>query len=364
MRIRSAIGALLLVVTSATPASAAQDIPLQTVLDSARTALGLPGTAAAVILADGTHWEGASGLARPGSYASPRTSFELGSITKLHTATLVLGLAEKGRLGLGDRLEQWFPDLPGAGSITVRQLLSHTHGLHDPLQDPDFVPDVLANPTRVWTLEDLLKRMGDPHFEPGARWRYSNTGFHLLGAVVEAVTDSDFRHALEAHLLEPMGLRHTWYGLDDPEGADLAAAYIDPSGADNPQPVSLLMPWTAFRSSAGPAGAVVSTAKDTARFLHLLVTGRILSEAGWLEMTTWVDRPDGHRYGLGILRIEDGHRSLLGHKGNSAGYSAAAFHDLESGITVVVLANAHAVDVTPAVTALLRTALALSGPCR
>jgi D-alanyl-D-alanine carboxypeptidase len=345
-----------LAITIPSPVDASQDPSLQVVLDSARASQDIPGAAAAVIFADGTKWEGASGLAGPGAPVSPTTAFELGSVSKVYTATAVLSLVAEGRLDLEERLSKWLPDLPGSGSITLAQLLNHTHGLHDPLQEPDFVPAVLGNPTKMWTLDDVVTRMRDPYFEPGAGWRYSNTGFHLLGAIIEAVTDSTFADVLSARVLEPLELTDTWYGPHDPEGAALAAAYIDPSGSGEPQPVSLMMPWTAFRTSAGPAGAVVSTATDAARFLHELVTGSVLGEAEWNRMTCWVDRPDGHRYGAGLLRIEHEGAPLLGHKGNSAGYSASAFHDQSRGITAVVLTNAHAVDVTPIVTALLQTA--------
>jgi D-alanyl-D-alanine carboxypeptidase len=337
----------------------AQEAPLQAVLDSARVAMAIPGAAAAVVFPDGTAWEGAGGMAGPAAPATPGTAFELGSISKLYTAAALLRLVEEGRLALDDRLACWFPELAGAGSITVRQLLSHTHGLHDPLQEPDFIPAVLENPGRSWALADVLSRMRDPEFEPGAGWRYSNTGFHLLGAIAEKVTGSPFGEVLRARLFAPLELGHTWYGPDDPEGVALAAAYIDPSGSGHPQPVSLLMPWTAFRTSAGPAGAVVATAPDAARFLHALVTGTVLGEGQWKEMTSWVVRPDGNRYGLGVLRIEEEGGPLLGHKGNSAGYSASVFHDPSRGITVAVLTNAHAVDVTPVALALLRAAIPL-----
>jgi D-alanyl-D-alanine carboxypeptidase len=347
---------VFLAITIPSPAAASQDPSLQVVLDSARASLGIPGAAAAVVFADGSMWEGASGLARPGAPVRPTTAFELGSVSKVYTATTVLTLVAEGRLGLEDRLARWLPDLPGSGSITLAQLLNHTHGLHDPLQEPDFVPAVLGNPSKMWTLDDVVTRMRGPHFEPGAEWRYSNTGFHILGAIIEAVTDSTFADVLSARILDPLDLADTWYGPHDPDGRAVAAAYIDPSDSGVPQPVSLMMPWTAFRTSAGPAGAVVSTATDAARFLHELATGSILGEAEWNRMTCWVDRPDGHRYGAGLLRIEHEGGPLLGHKGNSAGYSASAFHDPSRGITAVVLTNAHAVDVTPIVTALLQTA--------
>jgi D-alanyl-D-alanine carboxypeptidase len=338
------------------PGGATVDAQLQAVLDTARTRLGAPGAAAAVILADGRIWSGASGSGGPGRPVGVGTAFELGSVTKTYTAALVLRLVAEGRLGLEDRLSRWHPDLEDAGRITVEQLLNHTHGLHDPLQAPDFVPTVLAEPGRHWTLADVTTRMRAPHFEPGTGWRYSNTGYHLLGAIVESVTDSAFGAVMRARLLEPLGLASTWYGSADPPGTDLAAAYIDPSGSGTAQPVSLLMPWVAFRTAAGPAGAVVATASDAARWLHALATGELLAEAGWRHMTAWVDRPDGGQYGLGLLRVERPGGALIGHRGNSAGYSAAVFHDPATGVTVAVLTNAHAVDVTPAVDALLAAA--------
>lgn len=329
---------------------------LQFVLDSARTSMEIPGAAACVIFTDSSMWEGVSGLARPGSPVNVSTAFELGSVSKIYTANTVLKLMEEDRLNLEDRLYTWFPNIPNSGSITITQLLNHTHGLHDPLQEPDFVPAIMEDPTKMWTLDDLISRMQDPYFEPGAGWHYSNIGFHILGAIIEAVTDSTFNEVLSARVLKPLKLDNTWYGSQNPEGKDLAAAYIDPLGSGDPKPVSLLMPWTAFRTSAGPAGAVVSTATDAARFLHGLMTGSVLEEAEWNRMTNWVDRPDGYRYGAGLLQIKNEGKFLLGHKGNSAGYSASAFHDQSLGITVIVLTNGHAVDVTPIVTTLLRIA--------
>jgi D-alanyl-D-alanine carboxypeptidase len=364
MRCRPTFCALALAVACSGPAAGAQESPLLVVLDSARLALDLPGASAAMLFADGTSWEGASGLASPGIPVASETAFEVGSITKLYTATLVLGLVAEGRFELEDPLMRWFPEVPGAGTITIRHLLNHTHGLHDPLQEPDFIPAVLQNPARTWALDDVLERMRDPVFEPGAGWRYSNTGYHLLGAIVEAVTGSTFADLIRSRLLDPFEFDGTWYGASDPDDMALAAAYIDPSGSGVSQPVSLMIPWTAFRTSAGPAGAVVATAPDAARFLHALATGTVLPGAEWQRMQSWVDRPDGNRHGLGVLRIEDEHRPLLGHKGNAAGYSASAFHDPSTGTTAVVLTNGHAVDVTPIVLALLGTARQSEGPPR
>lgn len=345
---------------------AQEEIPtLQTALDSALADLGASGGAAAVVFGDDRVWTGAGGIAAPSEPATPSTAFELGSVTKTYTAAVVLGLAAEGRLSLDDTLDRWHPEIAGSQAITVEMLLNHTHGLHDPVQEPDFVPSILQDPARTWTPEDLLERLGDPYFEPGTSWRYSNTGFHLLGRIAERVADRPMAALVRELLLEPLGLGETWYGATEPVVGPAAAAFIDVNGDGSPVPVSTLIPWTAFLTSAGAAGSMIATAPDAAKWLHALAGGRVLSEAGWTRMTTWVDRPDGHRYGLGLLRLERPEGALIGHRGNSAGFSAAVFHDPSAGVTVAMLTNAHATDVTPAVLALLEAArsyLALTRP--
>jgi D-alanyl-D-alanine carboxypeptidase len=356
----TAILASILFVLAPNPASAqAQEGPqLQAMLDSARSSMGANGAVAAVVFRDGTMWSGASGIASPGQPVTTQTAFELGSITKTYTAAAVLGLVAEGRLSLDDRLDRWYPDVTGADRITLAMLLNHTHGLHDPSQEADFVPAILRTPGREWTAEDLFERMAEPHFEPGSEWRYSNTGYHLLGRIAERITGHSMARLVRDMLLTPLGREETWYAASEPVAGASAAAYIDVSGSGTALPVSRMIPWTAFLTSAGAAGSVVASAPDAAMWLHALATGRVLPDSAWTRMTSWVDRPDGNRHGLGLLRLEGAERPLIGHKGNSAGFSAAVFHEPTSGITVAVLTNAHAVDVTPVVIALLERAAA------
>lgn len=345
---------------ASTPLSA-QDATLQLVLDSAREALGAPGASAAVVFADGRTWRGVSGLAGPGRPVEPATAFELGSVTKTYTAALVLQLVEAGRLRLDDTLAGWYPDLSGARRITLRQLLNHTSGLHDPLQEDEYVPAMLENPGKAWTTEEILARLGAPYHPPGAGWHYTNTGFQLAGRIAEQVADSAIGVLFRSHLFGPLGLARTWYAPTAPVPEPRSEAWIDINSDGRPEPVSLFIPMTAFRTSGGAAGGLASSAEDAARWLHALAGGRVLSPAMWSAMTSWVDRPDGDRYGLGLLGlVEDGDVRLVGHKGNSAGFSAAVFHDPATGLTAAVLTNAHAADVTPAVRALLSAASAAS----
>jgi D-alanyl-D-alanine carboxypeptidase len=333
--------------------SQSADSALQASLDSSHAALAAPGAGAAVIFRDGRAWSGVSGIAATGVALDSETVFQLASVTKTYTAALALLLVEAGTLHLDDPLSTWYPDFVNASRITIRQLLNHTSGLHDPMQESDFVGAVLADPARTWAPEDLFARMKDPYFEPGAGWHYTNTGYHLLGRILEQVTGESIAALVRTRLIERIGLGRTYFGAVDSVPAPTAHAFIDIDDDGTPEDVSLFMSNTGFMTSAGAAGAILASASDAARYAEALHTGQLLSAQSYDAMTSWVDRPDGNRYGLGLLRVELDGTVLYGHRGNSAGFSAAVWHAPERGLTLAVLTNAHAVAVTPIVRALL-----------
>jgi len=344
---------ILLTVMTMAVGSIQVDARLQAILDSARSALDAPGASAAVMLPGGRMWTGVSGIAAPGHPVTAMTVFELGSVTKTYTAALTLLLVEEGRLSLDASLAQWFPELPDADQVTVRQLLNHTSGLHDPAQEPDYVPALLAQPARVWTVPDLLARMKEPYHPPGEGWHYTNTGYHLAGKILEAVTGDSLPALTRRRLFVPHGFARSYFGGREPVPEPRAHAFIDINDDGTLEDVSALIPSTAFLTAAGAAGALLSTAADAAGFMRALHAGDVLAAASRMELTRWVDRPDGNRHGLGVLRIAMDGVTLLGHKGNSAGFSAAVFHVPDVDVTIAVLTNRHATDVTPVVRALL-----------
>jgi CubicO group peptidase (beta-lactamase class C family) len=156
----------------------------------------------------------------------PQTRFNLGSITKSFTAVAVLQLAERGRLSLDDPLGRFVPDFPDAESakrVTVRQLLTHTSGLGD------HVAAMARDPfrTRYRTVGRMLElvRGVPPMFEPGARWRYSNSGYLALGAVVEAAAGRDYYDYVRENVFAPAGMRDTDFVDLDLVHPDLACGY-------------------------------------------------------------------------------------------------------------------------------------------
>lgn len=334
-------------------AAQAADSALQRVVDSVRAELNVPGVSVTVITAGGT-WTGTSGLADASTRVTAETVFEIGSITKTFTGALAVRLWESGTLALDDTVSRWLPDLPEADRMTVRQLLRHTSGLYDAFTDSAFMPAILRAPWRAWTAAEVLAIGGAADFPPGGGWHYSSSGYVAAGAIMERVTGRPLPELLREHFVIPLGLSRTYYGAHDAVPAPRAHGYYDVNDDGRLDDLSLLMPSTALLSAAGPAGAVLASSPDLAVWLRALVSGRVLSDSGRSALLEFVDRPDGHHYGLGVLRVVLDGVVLLGHRGNTAGFSAAAWHAPDANITVVVLTNAPGIQVTPFVRALLR----------
>jgi D-alanyl-D-alanine carboxypeptidase len=154
------------------------------------------------------------------------TWFEIGSITKQFTAAAILQLQEAGKLHIDDTLATYLPDAPHAKEITLRQMLSHTSGLPEYLDGPD-IEQVAVKPA---TLDQLLARIkGKPlDFAPGGRWSYSNTGYILLGRVIEVVSHETYDHYVKVHLLDAAGMRRTYTVTDEAHLSPMAVGYRHP----------------------------------------------------------------------------------------------------------------------------------------
>src|SRR5262249_33437216 len=203
--------------------------------------------------------------------------FRIGSVTKAVVATVVLQLAGERKLALGDTVERWLPGLvPNAGRITLRQLLNHTSGLFDYVQDPRLLrPYQAGNRGYVWTPRSLvaLSAAHPPLFAPGARWSLSNTNYIVLGLVVEAVTGHPLAAELSRRIFAPLHLRGTSFEDRARIEGPHAHAYLT-LGAGGPVDTS------SFSASwAWSAGAIVSTADDLARFYRALLGGLLLRPA-------------------------------------------------------------------------------------
>jgi D-alanyl-D-alanine carboxypeptidase len=269
------------------------------------------------------------------------------SNTKTYVAAVVLQLVGEDEVSLDAPIERYLPGVVrGNGydgnTITVRQLLQHTSGV------ADYVQDVLADPNannHTWQPEELVAfgLSHPPLFAPGTGWAYSNTGYILLGMLVEAVTGNDVRAEVTDRLIEPLGLHQTSY----PRPGDKSIPGPNPHGyfALPGQPVTDFTELEPSLSGAG--GSMISTGPDMTRFVRALLSGKVLSRDLLAEMRTVIPA-DGGDYGLGIREYPLPCGGVAwGHGGNIPGFDTftAVTKDGRSAFAVT---NGRKTDGTPA----------------
>ena len=278
--------------------------------------------------------------------ATPATRFRIGSVTKQFTAAAILRLAEEGKLSLDDPLAKYFPTYPGGDKITLRHLLTHTSGLHNYTAHPDFMMRVV-HPVSPAVLVAYFQD-DPPDFPPGEQFKYSNSGYVLLGQIVEKVSGLSLGDYLQKQFFGPLGLQNTgtWHNAAPPD--DAAKGYSFREGQIAPA-IDWDMSW------AEGAGDLYSTVGDLWRWTEALYGGRVLSPESLRTMTTEVTVPRKDtltmRYGMGVYRCEVEWLPAIGHDGAVNGYMSSVMWFPEEKMTLCVLSNAFpaAPNTVPAV---------------
>ncbi|NEX95209.1 serine hydrolase domain-containing protein [Caulobacter sp. 17J65-9] len=275
----------------------------------------------------------------------PDTRFNLASAGKLFTTVAIGQLLQEGRLSLDDRLSDHLPAFPAAvaSRITLGQLLTHTSGLGSYFGSPGWA-QVRASIRSVADYVDLV-REEQPQFEPGARYAYSNSGFALLGAVIERLDRRDYYESVRRRVFRPAGMTRTGYPALGETAADLAIGYTNGCFA---QPNCTPGEWTDARSQwpgrGGPAGGGASTVDDLFRFAVALTDGRLLKPAtlaGLKAERGRMDRPGGpiDAYASGFGRLTVNGRPSFGHNGGTIGAAAQLDVFEDAPLVLVVLVN-------------------------
>lgn len=284
---------------------------------------------------------------------TPKTRFSLGSGNKMFTALLILSLVEQGKLQLEQPIGAFFPDFPDADlarQITIRQLLAHSSGLGDYLTD-EYEKNGWSS-TRIVDVVPFVYsdfRAHGPHFAPGTQHRYSNSGFLLLGRILEQVSGKDYFDLVREKLYVPLGLRETDHYLTDGSVPDLATALAKAAG-----PKAASKATTAGTSGASKwiearrglrgtsAGGGFSTPRDILRFGSALVGGRIVSHETLARMTTAQppEDPEGELYGLGfLLEKSAAGASSFGHGGIASGVNFEFRFFPDENLTLIAFCN-------------------------
>lgn len=284
------------------------------------------------------------------------TKFNIASAGKMFTAVAIAQLAEQGKLAFGDPIGRYVSGFPPetADKVTIHQLLTHTSGMGDLPRDRASV--MKESPSK---LADLMPRIVNQplQFEPGARFSYSNSGYVVLGAIVERITGQSYYDYVREHVFKPAGMTSTdWYNRNQ-DVPKLAHGYmrVDDSGRpvtrpQGPESGSGAAPGTLrdnrdFLPPGNPSGGADSTVGDLLRFARALLQHKLLGP----ELTNTVltgkvktRRPggppdDSYAYGFADMKIS-GVR-IVGHNGGSAGVGAQLDIYPDLGYTVVILTN-------------------------
>lgn len=326
--------ALVATVLATTGAGATTRPPseLQRDTDAVR-ATGATGVQARVSSRSGTK-TAVSGVAdlQTGQPVAASGFFRMGSSTKAFTATVILQLVGEKRISLDDSVERWLPGVvQGNGfdgrRITMRNLLQHTSGIPDDIPNPSTPAEYEAHRYDVVSGRELVRRAmtHQPDFQPGTDWSYSNTNYLLLGMIIESATGRSWSDEVRSRVIRPLGLRNTyWPGLRAGLPSPHAKGYQVYPGESSPTDVTI----GREAYMAGPAGGLVTTSADLAKFFQALVDGRLLRPALLAQMQQTIpvvgqaaEIWPGARDGLGLLsRPLSCGGVYWGHNGDTLGY--------------------------------------------
>lgn len=330
---------------------------LQDALDGFRESHGFPGATAAIALPDGTIVTAATGLAdvEAGRPMTPGTRMLAANIGKTFVAATVLSLETDGLLSRDDRLADhlgarpWFGALPNAPDITLRHLLHHSAGLPDHPHLPAFQQAAaarIAAGAPAFAPEELLGFVTgqDPLFPAGTGWAYSDTGYVLLGLVIEEVTGRDYYDVVRDRVLAPLGLSDT-IPSDRPDLPGLAVGYTIP---DNPFGLPVRTADARGRLVWDPGvewtgGGFAATSADLARWGHALFGGQAMAAPYLDRLLDGVPVAPGIRYGAGVAIYDDTPLGpVYGHGGWIPAYVSSLRHYADHGITVAFQINSDA----------------------
>ncbi|MGZ5487806.1 MAG: serine hydrolase [Candidatus Aminicenantales bacterium] len=263
----------------------------------------------------------------------PDMVFRLGSITKQFTAVSILMLAQEGKLGLQDEITKFLPDYPTQGKrITVEHLLTHTSGIQSYTDMPEWLP--------LWRKDFTVKELVDffkdkpMQFEPGRSWAYSNSGYILLGAIIEKVSGKTYEEFVTEKIFKPLSMKDSTYGSTERIIPRRIPGYqAGKSGFVNAPYLSMTQPYA--------AGSLLSTVDDLALWSDAVFAGKLVRKE-WLDKaftpyTLANGESTGYGYGW-LVGDFSGHRSIE-HGGGINGFSTYEMTLPEDRIFVAILTN-------------------------
>lgn len=287
--------------------------------------------------------------------ATAETVYRIGSVTKQFTAAAILRLAEQGKLSLDDTLQRFLPAFPSQGHrVTIRHLLNHTSGIRSYTSLGVRWQRVIRNDLAPDSMIALFA--SEPFdFKPGAQWRYNNSGYFLLGAIIEKLSGKSYGQYLQDEFFTPLGLTSTIYCDQAPIIKRRAQGYAPrPNGGFiNAEPLSMTQPYA--------AGSLCSSVGDLVKWTTALSSGKVVSPASYKLMTTPDTLNDGKplTYGFGLgTGMLGGHRQVS-HNGGINGFVSELHYYPDDSVITVVLTNVGGLVAPPLERVVARRALGI-----
>jgi CubicO group peptidase (beta-lactamase class C family) len=258
---------------------------------------------------------------------SPTTKFRLGSVTKQFTAACILLLEERGKLSVNDPVKKYMADATAAwDKITIFNLLTHTSGI------PNFTsfPDYRKMEPFPATPEQLVAMFRDKplDFQPGEKWSYSNSGYVLLGYLIEKITGQSYAKFVQDNIFTPLAMSDSGYDSNSAITPRRASGYSpSPTGIVNAGFINMTVPLS--------AGGLYSTTEDLLRWVQGLFGGKLLSAVSLQKMIT----PFKNDYAFGLLVHTVGGRKEIDHNGGIEGFNTKLIYYPDDKLTVIVLGN-------------------------
>lgn len=256
------------------------------------------------------------------------TKFQIASISKTFAATAIMQLEEKGLLSVQDPLSKYFPELPHSDSITLHHLLSHSSGYVEYLQSKEFEFD------HKYAKEEIISLFKDEplNFTPGEKFSYSNSGFFLLGMIVEKVSGQSYEDYIAENIFVPAGMVHSSFSVANPQ--ELAVGYVKGEKGPKVDP-----------SMAFAAGDIISTAGDVYLFDQALRANQLLKAETQNKMYTVYSSRFPYQYGYGWYVLETfGHRNVSHSGGYPNGFRNYLTRYIDEDLTIIVLSNQMETD--------------------
>lgn len=252
------------------------------------------------------------------------TTYKIGSISKMFTATLVFKAVEENEIKLSDKIDKYFPTIKNAKIISIGNLLNHRSGIHNFTNDSEYITYNTQKKSEKQLLEIFSKMKSD--FEPGSKADYSNSNYVLLSFLLEKIYKVDYSTLLNSRIIKPLGLKHTYFGkpisIKDNESYSYSynGSWVKETETDMSIPIG--------------AGAIVSTPSDLTKFADALFNGKILSKSSLEQMKIMEDD-----YGMGLFKVPFFKKIGYGHTGGIDGFSSVLYHFDDQNVSIAITSN-------------------------